>query len=67
MPIYEYRCKNCKAIVRSLRSAEKMDDPTECDQCGGPALRIFSTPGRFRRHPGWHSRMDGAPIPGRIG
>ena len=42
MPIYEYKCPECGAVFDRIQSmdAEKV---SECDACGAPAKRIFSS------------------------
>jgi putative FmdB family regulatory protein len=46
MPIYEYRCANCRAVFEKLRPMSQADAPTVCSQCGSSdtsrAISLFS-------------------------
>ena len=47
MPIYEYRCQQCRAVtarfVRAISSANANAAPPSCDQCGSPdTQRVMS-------------------------
>lgn len=56
MPIYEYRCRDCKRRVQilTLRASEKVDPL--CDRCGGRNLdRLMS---RFALSRSEESRLD---------
>ena len=77
MPIYEYRCQDCRSVVSVfMRSAGAAANPT-CDRCGGGALeRMLS---RFAYHksertildeygePGADARIDDYKDPRQIG
>lgn len=44
MPIYEYRCSNCKRKVSIFSRGFEPDPSTKCPQCGSTDLtRLFST------------------------
>jgi putative FmdB family regulatory protein len=43
MPLYEYKCKDCGAILSELRKASEREDPLQCPHCNGVADVIFST------------------------
>jgi putative FmdB family regulatory protein len=43
MPLYEYRCKSCGAVLTELRKASEREEPLECPHCQGSAEVIFST------------------------
>ena len=65
MPIYEYRCKDCRrrstVLVRSISSAPQ---PT-CDHCGGGNLtRLIS---KFSVHRSWGDSLNWAPDSGYPG
>lgn len=68
MPVYEYRCRECGEIHEELRLVAAMDNEAVCDKCSGIAELVMSTPGRFRRGPGWHARMavDNVGMPGEV-
>lgn len=43
MPIYEYRCQDCRTIFEEMRSMSRADDPITCSKCGGKeSKRIIS-------------------------
>ncbi|NIP25893.1 MAG: zinc ribbon domain-containing protein [candidate division Zixibacteria bacterium] len=43
MPIYEYRCQDCRSIFEEMRSISQADAPITCSQCGGTqSKRIIS-------------------------
>lgn len=44
MPIYEYQCEKCCAIITEIRSVDKRDDESECLKCGGKFKRLPSIP-----------------------
>lgn len=44
MPLYEYRCRNCHAIVSRLAAVRDIPAEVECDYCSGVAVRIVSLP-----------------------
>ncbi len=44
MPVYEYRCENCKRKVSVFSRGFDPDPSTKCPRCGSPDLsRLFST------------------------
>ena len=51
MPIYEYKCNNCKntssIFFRSIKSADT--ESVKCQHCASPSLkRLISRPGRIQ-------------------
>jgi putative FmdB family regulatory protein len=46
MPIYEYRCVDCRTTFEKLRPMSKADNPTACVHCGSPdtcrAISLFA-------------------------
>ncbi len=40
---YEYMCKDCSEVVETRRAPDDRDKPVKCDECGGRAIRKFST------------------------
>lgn len=40
MPIYEFKCKGCKATVEAIRPDEDRLPP--CKECGGVMRRVWS-------------------------
>jgi putative FmdB family regulatory protein len=53
MPIHEYRCKKCGANVEALQKAK--DKPLEkCPKCGGPLLKLISSPAIQFKGTGWY-------------
>ena len=64
MPIYEYRCRDCRrrTQVLTLRSSEKVD--AVCDHCGGTKLdRLIS---RFALGRSEESRLDSLADPSSL-
>jgi putative FmdB family regulatory protein len=43
MPIYEYRCMDCRKKFDLLRPMSQSTEPAECPLCKGNARRIAST------------------------
>jgi putative FmdB family regulatory protein len=43
MPIYEYRCMDCRKKFDLLRPMSQSSEPAECPTCKGQAKRIAST------------------------
>ncbi|MGI2336195.1 MAG: FmdB family zinc ribbon protein [Dehalogenimonas sp.] len=43
MPIYEFRCMDCRKKFDLLRPMSQSTDPAECPVCKGNARRIAST------------------------
>ena len=43
MPIYEYRCMDCRKKFDLLRSMSQSMDPAECPTCKGQSKRIASS------------------------
>lgn len=43
MPLYDYQCPNC-GVFTAARSINNRDQPTRCDDCGKPAIRLVSAP-----------------------
>jgi len=43
MPIYEYRCMDCRKKFDLLRPMSKSTEPAECPACKGQSKRIAST------------------------
>lgn len=50
MPIYEYRCADCRAVFEKLRPMSQANAPTTCSQCGSSdasrAISLFSAVSR---------------------
>lgn len=44
MPTYEYKCKDKDHRFSVSRAITADDDVTECPECGGPVLRVFTAP-----------------------
>jgi putative FmdB family regulatory protein len=60
MPLYEYKCDQCKLIFAELRKISEREDPIECPHCGASASIMFST---FSRG-GGSASVDGCPVAG---
>lgn len=53
MPLYEYECKKCGALMERI---QKFSDPplTTCEQCGGKLERLVSSPAIQFKGSGWY-------------
>ncbi len=53
MPIYEYECSVCKHRFELLQKFS--DEPAKiCVQCGGPVVRLLSSPAIQFKGTGWY-------------
>ena len=53
MPIYEYQCTKCKHVCEVLQKAK--DKPVlKCAQCGGPVVKLVSSPAIQFKGNGWY-------------
>ncbi|HWK52839.1 MAG TPA: zinc ribbon domain-containing protein [Hyphomicrobiales bacterium] len=54
MPIYEYKCESCSAVLEKLQKIS--DAPLrECPECGKPTLvRLVSAPSFRLKGSGWY-------------
>jgi putative FmdB family regulatory protein len=43
MPLYEYKCDGCGAVLTELRKHSERQEPVECPHCKGQAHVILST------------------------
>lgn len=68
MPLYEYRCQKCGALVERI---QKFSDPplTTCEKCNGPLERVLSSPAIQFKGSGWYvtdyARKSSPPERGR--
>jgi putative FmdB family regulatory protein len=53
MPLYEYKCKQCKKHTEHI---QKFSDPeiTKCPLCGGPLERVISAAAIYFKGGGWY-------------
>ncbi|MGH9358348.1 MAG: FmdB family zinc ribbon protein [Terriglobia bacterium] len=53
MPLYEYRCKDCGAILEKI---QKFSDPPlrKCGKCGGKLEQMLSSPAIQFKGTGWY-------------
>jgi putative FmdB family regulatory protein len=68
LPLYEYRCRKCGAIIEQIQKFT--DEPLrECSKCGGELERLISAPAIQFKGSGWYitdyarktSSAEGAP------
>ena len=53
MPLYEYECSACKRRFELLKKFS--DEPAQvCIHCGGPAVRLLSSPAIQFKGTGWY-------------
>ncbi|MFU8819114.1 MAG: FmdB family zinc ribbon protein [Desulfurivibrio sp.] len=48
MPIYEYRCQQCKNLFEALVGSSRERDQTRCPQCDGDQVQRVISAGSFR-------------------
>ncbi len=53
MPIYEYQCTKCREVCEVLQKA-KDKPPAKCPKCGGPVIKIASSPAIQFKGKGWY-------------
>ncbi|MBE3124517.1 MAG: zinc ribbon domain-containing protein [Acidobacteria bacterium] len=53
MPIYEYQCTTCREVCEVLQKA-KDKPPEKCPKCGGPVIKITSSPAIQFKGSGWY-------------
>jgi len=53
MPIYEYQCTKCREICEVLQKA-KDKPPEKCRKCGGPVIKLISSPAIQFKGSGWY-------------
>jgi putative FmdB family regulatory protein len=51
MPIYEYKCEDCKRLTPAFVVTTNPPIKAECKWCGGDAEIILSAPGSIRMEP----------------
>lgn len=58
MPVYEYRCPDCRAVTGHFASLRDMPGQVPCGHCGGAAGRIVSRPSVHRSAASKGARLD---------
>jgi putative FmdB family regulatory protein len=58
VPLYEYRCEDCQALVSALKPLEESQRSVRCEGCGGTAHRIVSRPSVHRSNASKVDRLD---------
>ena len=54
MPLYEFECKNCGAIIEKLMKISD-SNPEICDHCqGGPLVKLMSRTNFVLKGQGWY-------------
>jgi len=53
MPVYEYRCKDCRR-THEIEHGFHDERPTSCPTCGGDLVRIFHPVGLVFKGSGFH-------------
>ncbi|HEX9902046.1 MAG TPA: FmdB family zinc ribbon protein [Acidobacteriota bacterium] len=53
MPLYEYKCRNCKSNSEFM---QKAGDPhkKKCPKCGGPLDKVLTAPALQFKGKGWY-------------
>jgi putative FmdB family regulatory protein len=56
MPLYVYRCRECKNEEEEIRPIAKVYKAKYCSECGGAMENIIAKPAKMVRGPGgWSS------------
>ena len=53
MPLYEYKCRNCGAVLEVIQKVGE-SQLKECLKCGGPLEKIISAPALQFKGEGWY-------------
>jgi putative FmdB family regulatory protein len=53
MPLYEYQCTKCREVCEVLQKA-KDKPPEKCPRCGGPVVKLISSPAIQFKGNGWY-------------
>ena len=53
MPLYEYQCATCRKVCEVLQKA-KDKPPAKCPKCGGPMVKLVSSPAIQFKGNGWY-------------
>ena len=59
MPIYEYRCGDCRAVSSKLVYSWSADSAVACRQCGGTDMERLMSAFSFR--PSWGDSLNWVP------
>ena len=59
MPIYEYRCGDCKAVSSKLLYSWSADSAVVCRECGGSDMERLMSAFSFR--PSWGDSLNWVP------
>ena len=62
MPAYDFKCKDCSAVVEVVRPASD-DSPVTCPECGGETRRVFTPVGVHFKGSGFHNTDYRKPEP----
>lgn len=60
MPIYEYRCQDCKKLFEALVSSHAKADDVSCTACGSAKVKRTISASSFRLASGSSSIPSGA-------
>ena len=54
MPAYDFKCKDCSAVVEVVRPSSD-DSSVPCPECGGETKRVFTAVGVHFKGSGFHN------------
>lgn len=60
MPIYEYRCDQCRNLFEVLVSSANTAEPTSCPKCGSNMVKKTISTASFRINSGSQAIPSGA-------
>jgi len=41
MPLYAYKCSNCKTVFEEIRKVDEGYAPIDCPECGAESIRMW--------------------------
>lgn len=54
--MYEFECEKCGHKAEKLMKMEDAKDAIKCSECGGTAIRVYSTSNAHFKGSGWCPR-----------
>ncbi len=67
MPIYEYECEKCGAVVEMMHGMSEKPPTTKCAKCKGKLQRLISASAFHLKGGGWYKDLYSSTKPGASG
>ncbi len=64
MPIYEYECEKCGAVVEMMHGMSEKPATTKCAKCKGKLQRLISASAFHLKGGGWYKDLYSSSKPG---